>query len=55
MDRLHGCYWCKDLLEVYALALNKASSDEARLVLDNGTELVPFDLVHPLQADRTAS
>ena len=36
--------WRKDFLEVDALALNKASGDEARLVLDNGTELVPLDL-----------
>ena len=48
MDRLHARYWSKDLLEVYALALNKASGDEVRLVLDNGAELVPLDLVHPL-------
>ena len=48
-------YWRKDLFEVYALTLNKASGDEACLVLDNGAELVPFDLVHPLQVDRTAS
>ena len=33
--------------------LYKASSHEARLVLDNGAELVPLDLVHSLQADRT--
>ena len=24
-------------------------------MLDNGAELIPLDLVHPLQADRTAS
>ena len=48
-------YWRKDFLEVYALALNKASGDEARLVLDNGAKLVLLDLVHPLQADWTAS
>ena len=24
-------------------------------MLDNGTKLIPFDLVHPLQAERTAS
>ena len=54
-DRLHARYWCKDLLEIDALALDKASGDEARLVLDNGAELVPFDFVYPLQADRTAS
>ena len=48
-------YWCKDFLEVDALVLYKASGHEARLVLDNGAELVPFDLVHSLQADRTAS
>ena len=48
MDRLHARYWHKDLLEVYALALNKASGDEARLVLDNSVMLVPLDLVHPL-------
>ena len=41
--------------KVYALTLNKASGDEARLVLDNGAALVPLDLVHPLQADRTTS
>ena len=45
----------KDFLEVDALVLDKTSSDEARLVLDNGVALVPLDLVHPLQADRTAS
>ena len=55
MDRLHARYWRKDLLEVYALALNKDSGDETRLMLDNGAELVPFDFVHPLQANRTAS
>ena len=55
MDRLHERYWRKDLLEIYVLALNKASGDEARLVLDNGAELVPLDFVHPLQADRMAS
>ena len=54
-DRLHARYWRKDFLEVDALTLNKALGDEARLVLDNGTELVPLDLVHPLQADRMAS
>ena len=48
MDRLHERYWRKDPLEVYALALNKASGDETHLVLDNGAELVPLDLVHPL-------
>ena len=48
MDRLHARYWCKDLLEVNALALDKASGDEAHLVLDNGAVLVPLDLVHPL-------
>ena len=55
MNRLHARYWCKDLLEVYALALNKASGDEARLVLDNGIVLIPFDFVYLLQANRTAS
>ena len=54
-DRLHACYRRKDFLEVNALTLDKASDDEARLVLDNGTALVPLDLVHPLQDDRTAS
>ena len=54
-DRLHALYRRKDFLEVYALALDKASGDEVRLVLDNGTALVPLDLVHPLQADRTTS
>ena len=44
----HARYWRKDLLEVYALALNKASGDEAHLVLDNGAELIQLDLVHPL-------
>ena len=48
-------YRYKDFFEVNALALNKASGDKTRLVLDNGAELVPFDLVHPLQADQTAS
>ena len=55
MDRLHVRYWRKDFLEVDALELDKASGDEARLVLDNGAALVPLDLVHPLEADRTAS
>ena len=45
----------KDLLEVDALALNKASSDEARLVLDNGAEFIPLDLAHQLRVDRTTS
>ena len=35
--------------------LNKASGDEARLVLDDGTVLIPLDLVHPLQTDQTTS
>ena len=48
MDKLYVRYWRKDFLKVYALALNKASGDEARLVLDNGAELVPLDFVHPL-------
>ena len=48
MDILHARYWLKDFLEVDALALNKASSDEARLVFDNGIVFVPLDLVHPL-------
>ena len=34
---------------------DKASGDESRLVLDNGAVLVPLDLIHPLQADRTTS
>ena len=55
MDRLHACYRRKDLLEVYALVLKKASGDEACLVLDNGAELIPLDLVYPLQAGQTAS
>ena len=55
MDRLHAHYWRKDLLEVNALTLNKASGDEGHLVLDNGAELVLLDLVHSLQADRTPS
>ena len=54
-DRLHARYRRKDFLEVDALALDKASSDEACLVLDNGVVLVPLDLLHPLQADRTTS
>ena len=54
-DRLHVRYRRKDFLEVDALALDKALGDEARLVLENGAALVPLDLVHPLQADRTAS
>ena len=45
----------KDFLEVDALTLDKASGDEALLVLDDGVELIPFDFVHPLQADQTAS
>ena len=52
-DRLHAHYRRKDFLEVDALALDKASGDEACLVLDNGAALVPLDLVHPLQANRT--
>ena len=55
MDRLHTRYWHKDFLEVNALLLNKASGDEARLVLNNGAALVLLDLVHSLQADRMAS
>ena len=47
-DRLHACYRRKDFLEVDALTLDKASGDEARLVLDNDAALVPLDLVHPL-------
>ena len=54
-DRLHTRYWRKDFLKVDALELDKATGDEKRLVLDNGTVLVPLDLLHPLQADRTAS
>ena len=54
-DRLHACYRRKDFLEVNALMLDKASSDEVHLVLDNGTVLIPLDLLHPLQADRTTS
>ena len=50
-DRLHARYRRKDFLEVDALALDKASGDDARLVLDNGAVLIPLDLVHPLQAD----
>ena len=50
-DRLHARYQCNDFLKVDALALDKASSDEARLMLDNGITLIPLDLVHPLQAD----
>ena len=47
-NRLHARYQRKDFLEVDALALNKVSGDEARLVLDNGAELVSLYLVHPL-------
>ena len=53
-DRLHARYRRKDFLKVNALALDKASGDEARLVLENSAALVPLDLVHPLQADRTS-
>ena len=55
MDRLHTRYRRKDFLKVDALALDKASGDEARLVFDNGAELILLDLVHLLQADRTVS
>ena len=55
MDRLHVRYRRKDFFEVDALVLDKAFSNEARLVLDNGAELIPLDLVHPLQDDRTTS
>ena len=55
MDGLHARYWHKDFLEVYALTLNKASGNEVRLMLDNGTKLVSLNLVHPLQADRKTS
>ena len=41
-------YRRKDFLEVDALVLDKASGDEACLVLDNGAELIPFDFVHPI-------
>jgi len=54
-DRLHACYRRKDFLQVDALALDKPSFDEARLVLDSGAALVLFDLIHPLQASRTTS
>ena len=54
-DRLYARYRHKDFLKVNALALYKASGDEACLVLDNGAELVSLDLVHPLQTDRMAS
>ena len=54
-DRLHARYQRKDFLEVDALTLHKALGNEARLVLDNGAMLVPLDLVHPLQVDRTTS
>ena len=47
-DRLHARYRHKDFLEVDALALDNASGNEARLMLDNGAALVPLDLVHPL-------
>ena len=47
-DRLHVRYRRKDFLKVDALTLDKASGDEAPLVLDNGAVLVPLDLVHPL-------
>ena len=55
MDRLHARYRRKDFLEVDALTLDKTSGDEARLVLDNGAVMIPLDLVHTLQADRTTS
>ena len=55
MDRLHARYWSKDFLKVDALTLYKASGHKVCLVFDNSTMLVPFDLVHPLQADRTTS
>ena len=54
-DRLHARYRHKDFFKIDALMLDKVLGDEARLVLDNGTALIPLDLVHPLQADRTAS
>ena len=54
-DRFHARYQRKDFLEVEALALDKASGDEACLVLNNGAALVLLGLVHPLQADRTTS
>ena len=54
-DRLHARYRRKDFIEVDALTLDKASGDEARLVFDNGAELILLDLVHLLQADRTVS
>ena len=41
-------YRCKDFLEVDALALDKTSGDETRLVLNNGAALVVLDLVDPL-------
>ena len=48
MDRFHARYWRKDFLEVDALTLNKASGHKARLMLDNGNELILLDLIHPL-------
>ena len=54
-DRLHVCYRHKDFLEVDALELDKVLGDEARLVHDNGAVLIPLDLVHSLQPDRTTS
>jgi hypothetical protein len=43
------------LLEVNSLVLNKASCDEACLVLDYGVVLVALHLEDPLQLDWPAS
>ena len=48
LDRLHARYRHRDFLKVDALMLEKASGDEACLVLDNGTMLILLDPIHPL-------
>ena len=47
-NRLRARYRRKDFLEVDALMLDKASGDEAHLVIDSGAALIPLNLVHPL-------
>jgi len=49
---LHSRHRSKDFLEVNALMLHEATSDETSLVLDNDATLIPLHLIDPLQADR---
>jgi hypothetical protein len=53
--RLHPCHGSEGIVEVDFLPLQETSCHQASLVLDDGADFIPLQLVHPLNGDHVVT